>query len=34
MSIKLELPKLSDLKPRITVIGVGGAGCSLSLIHN
>jgi cell division protein FtsZ len=28
MSIKLELPKLSDLKPRITVIGVGGAGCN------
>jgi len=28
MSIKLELPKLADLKPRITVIGVGGAGCN------
>jgi cell division protein FtsZ len=28
MSIKLELPKLTDLKPRITVIGVGGAGCN------
>jgi cell division protein FtsZ len=28
MSIKLELPKLNDLKPRITVIGVGGAGCN------
>lgn len=26
MSIKLELPKLTDLTPRITVIGVGGAG--------
>ena len=26
MSIKLELPKLTDLRPRITVIGVGGAG--------
>src|SRR6476660_4943421 len=26
MSIKLQLPKLTDLKPRITVIGVGGAG--------
>ena len=26
MSIKLQLPKLADLKPRITVIGVGGAG--------
>ena len=26
MSIKLQLPKLVDLKPRITVIGVGGAG--------
>ena len=28
MSIKLQLPKLSDLKPRINVIGVGGAGCN------
>ncbi len=28
MSIKLELPKLTDLKPRITVVGVGGAGCN------
>ncbi len=28
MSIKLELPKLTDLKPRISVIGVGGAGCN------
>jgi cell division protein FtsZ len=28
MSIKLELPKLTDLKPRITVIGIGGAGCN------
>ena len=26
MSIKLQLPDLTDLKPRITVIGVGGAG--------
>ena len=26
MKIKLELPKLTDLRPRITVIGVGGAG--------
>ena len=26
MSIKLQLPKLTDLKPRIAVIGVGGAG--------
>ena len=26
MSISLELPKLTDLKPRITVFGVGGAG--------
>ncbi len=26
MSIKLQLPKVTDLKPRITVIGVGGAG--------
>lgn len=28
MSIKLQLPKLVDAKPRITVIGVGGAGCN------
>ena len=28
MSIKLQLPKLTDLKPRIAVIGVGGAGCN------
>ena len=26
MNISLQLPKLTDLKPRITVIGVGGAG--------
>jgi cell division protein FtsZ len=26
MSIKLQLPKLTDLRPRISVIGVGGAG--------
>ena len=26
MSIKLQLPKLTELKPRITVMGVGGAG--------
>lgn len=28
MSINLQLPKLTDLKPRLTVIGVGGAGCN------
>ena len=28
MSIKLQLPKLTDLKPRISVIGVGGPGCN------
>ncbi len=28
MNIKLGLPELTDLKPRITVIGVGGAGCN------
>ena len=28
MSIKLNLPTLSDLKPRLTVIGIGGAGCN------
>ena len=26
MSIRLQLPKVTDLKPRITVVGVGGAG--------
>ena len=26
MNIKLQVPKISELKPRITVIGVGGAG--------
>jgi cell division protein FtsZ len=26
MNIRLQLPKLTDLRPRITVIGVGGAG--------
>ncbi len=28
MNIRLQLPKVIDLKPRITVIGVGGAGCN------
>ena len=28
MSIKLQLPKLVDVQPRLTVIGVGGAGCN------
>ncbi len=28
MSLKLQLPKLVDAKPRLTVIGVGGAGCN------
>ncbi len=28
MSIKLNLPKLVDIKPRLTVVGVGGAGCN------
>ena len=28
MSITLQLPKLTELRPRITVIGVGGAGCN------
>ena len=26
MSIRLQLPKVTDLKPRISVVGVGGAG--------
>jgi cell division protein FtsZ len=28
MSIKLKLPQLTDMRPRLTVIGVGGAGCN------
>jgi len=28
MSIKLELPKVADVRPKLTVIGVGGAGCN------
>jgi cell division protein FtsZ len=28
MSIKLQLPKMIDVKPRLTVVGVGGAGCN------
>jgi cell division protein FtsZ len=28
MSINLQLPKLTDLRPRLSVIGVGGAGCN------
>ncbi len=28
MNIKLEIPKVTDLKPRISVIGIGGAGCN------
>ena len=28
MSISLELPEVMDLKPRICVMGVGGAGCN------
>lgn len=28
MAIKIEPPKVMELKPRITVIGVGGAGCN------
>ena len=28
MTVKLQLPKMIDLKPRLTVIGVGGAGCN------
>ena len=26
MSLRLQLPKVTDLKPRIAVVGVGGAG--------
>ena len=28
MSINLQLPTLTDLRPRLTVVGVGGAGCN------
>lgn len=28
MTIKLQLPELTDLRPRLAVIGVGGAGCN------
>jgi cell division protein FtsZ len=28
MTITLQLPKLTDLRPRLTVVGVGGAGCN------
>lgn len=28
MSIRDELPRFSDLRPKLTVIGVGGAGCN------
>ena len=28
MSIKLQIPKLPEMRPRLTVIGVGGAGCN------
>ena len=28
MNIKLGPPKITDLKPRITVVGIGGAGCN------
>jgi cell division protein FtsZ len=28
MTLSLQLPKLTDLRPRLTVVGVGGAGCN------
>ena len=28
MNISLDLPEVAELKPRITVIGIGGAGCN------
>ncbi len=28
MNISIDLPELADLRPRITVIGIGGAGCN------
>jgi cell division protein FtsZ len=28
MNIRLQVPKVTDLRPRIRVIGVGGAGCN------
>ena len=35
MVLNLSVPELKELKPKITVIGVGGAGGNaiLSLIH-
>ena len=36
MVLNLSVPELKELKPKITVIGVGGAGgnaINLSLIH-
>jgi cell division protein FtsZ len=28
MSVNLKMPDITELKPRITVFGVGGAGCN------
>ena len=28
MSIKLQLPRMTDMRPRLTVMGIGGAGCN------
>ncbi|MDZ4842133.1 MAG: cell division protein FtsZ [Hyphomicrobium aestuarii] len=28
MSIKLQLPRMMDMRPRLTVMGIGGAGCN------
>lgn len=28
MSIKLQLPRVMDMRPRLSVIGIGGAGCN------
>ena len=28
MSIKLQLPRMTDLRPRLSVMGIGGAGCN------
>ena len=28
MSINLKMPDITELKPRVTVVGVGGAGCN------
>ena len=28
MTLNLQIPEVADLRPKITVFGVGGAGCN------